>query len=117
MKSSSVASPLLSPQLSAALITNTIPTQELDNSANAGWQCVFVLALENRVRVSADAPFARAVVSECQRPVGGGGQRAGTARAAAAARAARPLTRWSTSESARGGGRPWLHSSKQQALC
>lgn len=66
--------------------------------------------------VSADAPFAGVIVRECQRPVCGG-QRACAARAVAAAWAALLLTRWSTSESAWGGGRPLLHSWKNNRLC
>lgn len=101
MKSSSVAALLLSPLLSAALITNTNTTQELDTSADAGWQRVCVWWLYGIffgvcVRVSADAPFARAAVRECQGPMGGS-QRAGAARAAAATQAASLLTRWSSS--------------------
>lgn len=85
-----------------------------------GSVCVAVLCVCVCVRASACVcinwcPFARVVVGECQRPMGSS-QRAGAARATAATQAASLLTRRSGSERAPGGGRPRLHSFKQQAL-
>ena len=117
MKSSSAVAPLLSPLLSAALITNTNTTAwhlcwcRVAVCVYSSFVCVCVCV---RACVSTDAPFARVVVGECQRPMGGS-QRAEAARATAATQAASLLTRRSGSERAPGGGRPRLHSFKQQA--